>query len=669
MQRVILHITVLALALLVPASFTLADVPQMINYQGRLTDESGNPLDTTVSITFTIHTDSIGMDSVWFETHLGVSVENGIFSVVLGKTNPIPDSVFEGSQCWLGIKVGTDPELVPRTRLVTAPYAYRVATVDSASGGTIDGNLKVTGYLEVGSQSIVLRGNPDQILATTGNLAIGKGIGPPWVFDPDIKLGIGTENPAAKLHVDGSIYTLGGSGDANLSGTVNISDLTRMMEYFNMGILLSEASFAEADLDGDGRVTLDDLTILRLLLLGYNKYEAWRAVHSSYGAWCSSDGEEMYFYVKDKVGIGTMAPTEKLDVDGNIHASGTITSGSSITIDGSNNQIRTTGTTLCLGREGPTPFEDINIGIGTTSPQYQLDVAGKVQMYSPVQPNGYIRFRPGVFPTGSATDIQLNEFRNHNFFSLSAYDTAYGNYIYTADPTAGLGQGLGIIGPDWGPFPRFVVNTDEMFLGYSRKPGDGTSAGGSNGVGNLYVYGKVGIGMTSPTEKLDVDETARLRNMPSGAGTAVVADANGVLTLATSSKRYKKNIATLEIDPKQSLELQPVRFEWKSTGEQDIGLIAEDVDQVIPELVIYNADGQPQAVKYDKVPLYLIETVKQQQRTIEQLKADLTELQQKKTAEIELLKAQMAQMQATIQTILAGQNGSTGGNGKLALNK
>jgi len=77
------------------------------------------------------------------------------------------------------------------------------------------------------------------------------------------------------------------------------------------------------------------------------------------------------------------------------------------------------------------------------------------------------------------------------------------------------------------------------------------------------------------------------------------------------------------------LELTPVRFNWKSDGKEDIGLVAEDVEGVIKDLVTYNKEGQPEAVKYEKVALYLLLLVKKQQSQIEELKSQINQLKKK----------------------------------------
>jgi hypothetical protein len=128
-------------AMLAPAA--TAGVPQMINYQGRLTDSAGDPLDTTVSMMFTIYDDSTGGNPIWTESHSAVDVDEGIFSVVMGATLPIDDSVFAGGQCWLEIEVEGEA-ITPLTKLTSVPYSHRVSTVDGASGGKVKGLLQIT---------------------------------------------------------------------------------------------------------------------------------------------------------------------------------------------------------------------------------------------------------------------------------------------------------------------------------------------------------------------------------------------------------------------------------------------------------------------------------------------------------------------------------------------
>ncbi len=109
-----------------------ADVPHVINYQGRLTDSLGAPLDTTVSIKFGLYDDSIPTTFLWKETHPSVTVTGGVFNVLLGTVNPLSPTVLNGDRRWLGVIVGTNPESDPLVPIVSVAYAYRALAADSA---------------------------------------------------------------------------------------------------------------------------------------------------------------------------------------------------------------------------------------------------------------------------------------------------------------------------------------------------------------------------------------------------------------------------------------------------------------------------------------------------------------------------------------------------------
>ena len=170
---------------------------------------------------------------------------------------------------------------------------------------------------------------------------------------------------------------------------------------------------------------------------------------------------------------------------------------------------------------------------------------------------------------------------------------------------------------------------------------------GYGGTAN-YFADAVGIGTSGPTESLDVNGTARLRGIPTEAGSANVwVDSTGKLWKTGSSKRYKTNIRDLEGDPARVLQLRPVGFQWKTSGSEDIGLIAEDVQQVLEDLVMYDSEGRPDSVRYDRVALYLLEVVKTQQERIvelEELKTENKSLAQR----LEALERKLEQHQFTI---------------------
>jgi hypothetical protein len=131
MRRAIAIATSCVLAVLAAVSSAFAEVPQMINYQGRLTNNLGNPVaNNTYEVTFRIY-DELSIQR-WIEVH-NITTVTGLFSVQLGSNGqPLTEDVFNYDECWLGITVTGDAEITPRTRLITVPYAMRVAAVHSS---------------------------------------------------------------------------------------------------------------------------------------------------------------------------------------------------------------------------------------------------------------------------------------------------------------------------------------------------------------------------------------------------------------------------------------------------------------------------------------------------------------------------------------------------------
>jgi hypothetical protein len=86
----------------------------------------------------------------------------------------------------------------------------------------------------------------------------------------------------------------------------------------------------------------------------------------------------------------------------------------------------------------------------------------------------------------------------------------------------------------------------------------------------------------------------------------------------TSAIRSKENIESLD-NAEVIYKLRPVSFDWKNTGKHDIGLIAEETIEHLPEIVQVGTDGQAEGIKYTKLTSLLIKAVQDQQSTIEEL--------------------------------------------------
>lgn len=97
----------------------------------------------------------------------------------------------------------------------------------------------------------------------------------------------------------------------------------------------------------------------------------------------------------------------------------------------------------------------------------------------------------------------------------------------------------------------------------------------------------------------------------------------------SSSKRYKENIKDItEEQANKILELRPVNYDYidKSYGTDCDGMIAEEVAEVLPHLVIYNEEGQPEALDYSRFVPSLIKLCQTQQKEIDELKEKINNL-------------------------------------------
>jgi hypothetical protein len=136
------------------------------------------------------------------------------------------------------------------------------------------------------------------------------------------------------------------------------------------------------------------------------------------------------------------------------------------------------------------------------------------------------------------------------------------------------------------------------------------------------------------------------------AGTAVVIDSSGQLGTVSSSIRYKEDVQPMASASERLLELRPVKFRYKkadASGEKPIqyGLIAEEVAQVYPELVVRDATtGRIDGVRYDELAPMLLNQAQHDEQKIAAQAAEIRglKLQQKKfatQAEVQDLKRQL----------------------------
>ncbi|MCP4569248.1 MAG: hypothetical protein GY841_16865, partial [FCB group bacterium] len=130
-------------ALILGSALVLADIPQAINYQGVLFDSEGDPAPGSHSITFSIYDAAVDGTLLYQETHSVTVASDGSFDAILGRT-PLTGTLgaaLNGESRFLGITVGVDTEISPRTEMVSSPYSFKVNTLDGAEGGRVKGGM------------------------------------------------------------------------------------------------------------------------------------------------------------------------------------------------------------------------------------------------------------------------------------------------------------------------------------------------------------------------------------------------------------------------------------------------------------------------------------------------------------------------------------------------
>lgn len=168
MLNKIVFIIVLALSLVLLGKPTqaLTTVPAKMNFQGSLTNSSGNSLTSgTYNMKLRLYSVLSGGSSVWSEDRLvsggtGVSVTNGQFSIRMGDVTPIPASLFSSGNIYLEIElptpasatssspVWTEGAMTPRNTVATSSYAFNSETLDgldSTAFAGIGSNTTFTG--------------------------------------------------------------------------------------------------------------------------------------------------------------------------------------------------------------------------------------------------------------------------------------------------------------------------------------------------------------------------------------------------------------------------------------------------------------------------------------------------------------------------------------------
>ena len=136
---------------------TSAVVPPGITQQGRLLDSEGNPVSGEVTFTFTIYDEATEGNELW-TAEQEITLDDGYFSTRLGGSGaPFPANLFDGSDRFLGVTVGSDDEMTPRQTLGAVPYAHMANNVNgdiTPASVTVNGVEVVTADGQVPATAI-----------------------------------------------------------------------------------------------------------------------------------------------------------------------------------------------------------------------------------------------------------------------------------------------------------------------------------------------------------------------------------------------------------------------------------------------------------------------------------------------------------------------------------
>jgi trimeric autotransporter adhesin len=237
------------------------------------------------------------------------------------------------------------------------------------------------------------------------------------------------------------------------------------------------------------------------------------------------------------------------------------------------------------------------------------------------------------------------------------YNTAIGTYALTSanGATANNAQGYGALfnattggaNTAQGYNALYNTTTGSHNIGIGQQSGYNQTNGSYNiYLGNLGVAAENGVIRIGDPNAQTAAYMAGVSQVNVTGGTNVVVNSSGQLGVVSSSRRYKEDIQPMGDASERLLKLRPVAFRYKKpneAGEKPIqyGLIAEEVAEVFPELVVFNNDRQPETVAYQVLASLLLNEFQKEHALNEantrQLAAQASQLDE--------LKQQFAQLQ------------------------
>jgi hypothetical protein len=260
-----------------------------------------------------------------------------------------------------------------------------------------------------------------------------------------------------------------------------------------------------------------------------------------------------------------------------------------------------------------------NVGIGTTSPRFRLVVEGDNETGAP-------------HSGGKLATLGLIATNNINGAGGSIEFGLKSNTTFAAIKGLGQNTSTNTIG-DLAFYTRASVNDASMTERMRIKSDGKVSVGDTDPVGRFEVKAN-----STDNEVLEVENSSEISlfrvsqngdiraGMLTGIGTrALYVTSVGVLTTSSSDARLKTNIEVIPNALQKVMGLRGVTYNWKDGRDTTrvLGMIAQEMLKVAPELVFQNNNGY-YGIHYAETTGLLVEAIKEQQKVIEQLKAEQT---------------------------------------------
>jgi hypothetical protein len=217
--------------------------------------------------------------------------------------------------------------------------------------------------------------------------------------------------------------------------------------------------------------------------------------------------------------------------------------------------------------------------------------------------------------------------------TLGRFNTAVGEgaLFSNTEGNDNTGIGAGALADNIGGSENAAVGLNALAnnTGGNNNVALGNLAGLSQTTGSNNVY--IGYQIDGTAGESNACYIGSIFGQTASVGMPVFISSNNKLGTITSSKRFKEEIKPMDKASDALFALKPVTFRYKkeidSAGTPQLGLVAEDVEKVSPDLVVRDKEGKPYSVRYDQVNAMLLNEFLKEHNKVEKLEATVAEQQ------------------------------------------